>query len=267
MNTTISEHRPDVGATAPKVISFEIPIDKIGEVIGPKGKVINAIQQETGADISVDDDGMVGTVSIGSSDSGAVAEAERQIKLILNPPTADVGAIYKGRVVNITKFGAFVNILPGRDGLIHISKLGGGRRIDKVEDVVALGDEIEVRVDDVDPNGKVSLTPTSAPGGEGGGGNGTGDEPRSERRPPREDRGGGSDRSSRGDREPRGERSDPSPAPSSGAEEVSFEDAFDAEIRQELGDLGPGDIGSRWRSRWRGRSSRWRPTRPLRSPR
>ena len=96
-------------------------------MIGPKGKVINAIQQETGADISVDDDGMVGTVSIGSSDSGAVAEAERQIKLILNPPTADVGAIYKGRVVNITKFGAFVNILPGRDGLIHISKMGGGR--------------------------------------------------------------------------------------------------------------------------------------------
>ena len=246
MNATISEHRPDVGATAPKVISFEIPIDKIGEVIGPKGKVINAIQQETGADISVDDDGMVGTVSIGSSDNGAVAEAERQIKLILNPPTADVGAVYKGRVVNITKFGAFVNILPGRDGLIHISKLGGGRRIDKVEDVVALGDEIEVRVDDVDPNGKVSLTPTSAPGGESGGGNGKSEEPRAERRPPREDRGNAPDRSGRQEREPRGERTSPSPAPSStssATEEVSFEDAFDAEIRQELGDLGPGDSG------------------------
>ncbi len=251
MNATISEHRADVGPTAPKVISFEIPIDKIGEVIGPKGKVINAIQQETGADISVDDDGMVGTVSIGSSDSGAVAEAERQIKLILNPPTADVGATYKGRVVNITKFGAFVNILPGRDGLIHISKMGGGRRIDKVEDVLALGDEIEVRVDDVDPNGKVSLTPTEALGGDGAAaagsaGAGGRDEGRSERRPPREG-GNGSDRGGRGNRGDRGDRSarpDQSAAgAASGAEEVSFEDSFDAEIRQELGDLGPGDGG------------------------
>ncbi|HEX8780858.1 MAG TPA: polyribonucleotide nucleotidyltransferase, partial [Nocardioides sp.] len=134
MNATIAEPRSDVGETAPKMISFEIPIDKIGEVIGPKGKVINAIQAETGADISVDDDGTVGTVAIGSTDRGAVAEAERQIKLILDPPTAEVGAVYMGRVVNITKFGAFVNIIPGRDCLVHISKLGGGRRIDKVED-------------------------------------------------------------------------------------------------------------------------------------
>ncbi len=133
-------------------------LDKIGEVIGPKGKVINAIQQETGADISVDDDGMVGTVTIGSRRQGAVEEARRQINLILNPPTADVGQTYPGRVVNITKFGAFVNILPGRDGLLHISKIGGGKRIDKVEDVFQLGDEVEVRVDDVDPNGKVSLS-------------------------------------------------------------------------------------------------------------
>ena len=139
MNATIPEARADVGETAPKMISFEIPIDKIGEVIGPKGKVINAIQAETGADISVDDDGTVGTVSIGSTDRGAVAEAERQIKLILDPPTAEVGAVYKGRVVNVTKFGAFVNILPGRDGLVHISKLGGGKRIDRVEDVAQPG--------------------------------------------------------------------------------------------------------------------------------
>ena len=157
MRDAIAEPRDEVGPTAPKIVSFEIPIDKIGEVIGPKGKVINAIQQETGADISVDDDGTVGRVSIGSTDSGAVQEAERQIKLILNPPTANVGQTYKGKVVNVTKFGAFVNILPGRDGLIHISKLGGGKRIDRVEDVVDLGDEIEVVVEDVDPNGKVSL--------------------------------------------------------------------------------------------------------------
>ena len=135
MKGAIAAPRDEVRETAPKIISFQIPMDKIGEVIGPKGKVINAIQQETGADISVDDDGMVGTVSIGSVDGGAVAEARRQIELILNPPTAEVGQVYTGRVVNITKFGAFVNILPGRDGLVHISKLGGGRRVERVEDV------------------------------------------------------------------------------------------------------------------------------------
>jgi len=228
MKGAIAEPRSEVGPTAPKMVSFEIPIDKIGEVIGPKGKVINAIQAETGADISVDDDGTVGTVSIGSSDSGAVAEAERQIRLILNPPTAEVGATYKGRVVNITKFGAFVNILPGRDGLVHISKMGGGKRIDKVEDVVSLGDEIEVKVDDVDPNGKVSLSlasaieiPDSAVSSGGGGGRDR-------------DRG---DRGSR-DRAPRDD------APSSGAEVVSFEDAFEAEAKETFGDLGPATADS-----------------------
>jgi len=151
--------RDDVGENAPKIVSFEIPIEKIGEVIGPKGKMINTIQAETGADISVDDDGMVGIVSIASPDRGAVAEAERQIQLIVDPPTAEVGAVYEGRVVNITKFGAFVNILPGRDGLVHISKLGGGKRINKVEDVLELGQPLTVVVEDVDPNGKISLMP------------------------------------------------------------------------------------------------------------
>ncbi len=212
MRDAIPEPRAEVGATAPKIISFEIPLDKIGEVIGPKGKVINAIQQETGADISVDDDGAVGTVTIGAVDGGAVAEARRQIELILNPPTAGVGETYKGKVVNITKFGAFVNILPGRDGLLHISKMGGGRRINQVEDVLQLGDEVEVRVDDVDPNGKVSLSPVTplgdgtegaAPSGDGGG------------RPPRAETvdlgpaptaaGGGDDRGGR-DRGDRGDR-------------------------------------------------------------
>src|SRR4051812_14487197 len=216
MNKAIDTPRDDVGATAPKIVSFEIPIDKIGEVIGPKGKVINAIQQETGADISVDDDGSVGRVSIGSVDRGAVEEAKRQIQLILNPPTADVGQVYQGKVVNITKFGAFVNILPGRDGLLHISKMGGGKRIDRVEDVLDLGDEIEVRVDDVDPSGKVSLSPTNPlGGGEASEGNG-GRESR-----PRSSSGGGG-----------------------GVETVSFEDSFDAELRQEFGDLGPAEVGS-----------------------
>ena len=220
MAGAISAPREEVGETAPKIISFEIPMDKIGEVIGPKGKVINAIQQETGADIRVDDDGSVGRVSIGSTDGGAVREAERQIRLILNPPTAEVGQVYQGRVVNVTKFGAFVNILPGRDGLLHISKIGGGKRIDKVEDVLDLGDAVEVRVDDVDPNGKVSLSMASTPVADASEGDATETESA-----PRES----------------------AAAPAAAAEAadgtereyVSFEDAFDAEISSELGDLGP----------------------------
>ena len=230
MQKTISEPRGEVGETAPKVVSFEIPIDKIGEVIGPKGKVINAIQAETGADISVDDDGMVGTVTIGSVDKGSLEEAERQIKLILNPPTANVGETYPGRVVNITKFGAFVNILPGRDGLLHISKIGQGKRIDKVEDVFSLGDEVEVKVDDVDPNGKVSLSLAGAvaiPETASSGGGSSSD--------------GGSDAGG-------------------GAETVSFEDAFESEAREQFGDLGPtaapsGDGGRGGERRDRGRRS------------
>jgi polyribonucleotide nucleotidyltransferase len=220
MAGAIAKPRDEVGETAPKIISFEIPMDKIGEVIGPKGKVINAIQQETGADISVDDDGSVGRVSIGSTDGGAVAEAERQIRLILNPPTAEVGQVYQGRVVNVTKFGAFVNILPGRDGLLHISKIGGGKRIDKVEDVLDLGDAVEVRVDDVDPNGKVSLSMASTPVADAS----EGDAMETESAP---------------------RESAAAPAAAVEAadgterEYVSFEDAFDAEISSELGDLGP----------------------------
>src|SRR5580658_1953339 len=147
--------------SAPKIVSMEIPIDKIGEVIGPKGKVINTLQQETGADIAVDDDGVVGTVTIGAKDGRAVEEARRRISLILDPPSADVGATYQGRVVSIAKFGAFINILPGRDGLLHISKLAplnDGKRIGQVEDVLELGQAIEGKVDDIDPQGKVSLS-------------------------------------------------------------------------------------------------------------
>src|SRR5439155_3168694 len=98
MHNAIAEPRTEVRDTAPKIVSFEIPLDKIGEVIGPKGKVINAIQQETGADIAVDDDGVVGTVTIGSKDGGAVSEARRRIELILDPPKAEVGATYTGKV-------------------------------------------------------------------------------------------------------------------------------------------------------------------------
>src|SRR5689334_20920783 len=192
MNTAMPGPREEVRETAPKTVSFEIPIDKIGEVIGPKGKVINTIQQETGADISVSDDGMVGTVSIGSKDGAAVEEGRRRIMLILEPPTAELGATYTGRVVNITKFGAFVNILPGRDGLVHISKLGRGKRIDRVEDVLSLGDELSVRVDDIDNSGKLSLSIVGEDGdAEGGDAASDGDRDRDRGDQPREARGEG----------------------------------------------------------------------------
>ncbi len=229
MDAEISTHRDDVKTTAPKIISFEIPMDKIGEVIGPKGKVINTITQETGADVSVSDDGVVGTVSIGSKDGAAVEEAQRRIELILDPPTAELGAEYTGKVVNVTKFGAFVNILPGRDGLLHISKLGRGKRIDRVEDVLNLGDDVTVRVDDIDNAGKLSLSlagdepeadTDAAPSGSG-----NGDRPE---RAPRESapRDGGSRASADTD-----------------VEVASFDEAWDSQARSEFGDLGPAEVG------------------------
>jgi polyribonucleotide nucleotidyltransferase len=222
MADAIPAPRADVRDTAPKIVSLEIPIDKIGEVIGPKGKVINALQQETGTDIAVDDDGYVGTVTIGARDSGAVAEARRRIEMILDPPKPEVGAVYTGRVVNITKFGAFVNILPGRDGLVHISKLGRGKRIDRVEDVVDLGDEVEVRVDDIDPQGKVSL---SLAGPDGGGAAHSADGAAGT---------GGTTRSSRED----------APLPAGVDDVVSFEDTWEAEAQATFGDLGPAQTGA-----------------------
>ncbi len=228
MEEAIGTHRTEVRDSAPKIVSFEIPIDKIGEVIGPKGKVINTMQQETGADIAVSDDGVVGTVSIGSKDGSKVEEARRRIMLILDPPTADVGEVYMGRVVNITKFGAFVNILPGRDGLLHISKMGRGKRIDKVEDVFSLGDEVEVRVDDIDNSGKLSLSlagdDTAAAGS---------DEGSSERAPRSE---------SRSESRSGGDSSDGSPAPE--RERASFEQSWDEQASGQFGDLGPAAEGA-----------------------
>jgi polyribonucleotide nucleotidyltransferase len=255
MAGAIAEPRSEVAASAPKIVSMEIPIDKIGEVIGPKGKVINTLQQETGADIAVDDDGVVGTVTIGAKDSNAVEEARRRISLILDPPSAEVGAVYPGKVVNLTKFGAFVNVLPGRDGLLHISKLSplaGGKRVNQVEDVLTLGQPLEVRVDDIDPQGKVSLSLAG--------------EDIAETAPsaaaPREPRENG-DRHN-GDRESRGDDR-PAAAPrANGPAVISFEDAFEAELVADLGDLGPGapagggdgrggDNGDRRRTRSRSR--------------
>src|SRR5207302_3501854 len=236
MRTAIAEPRDGVRDTAPKIVSFEIPVDKIGEVIGPKGKVINTIQQETGADISVQDADGVGVVSIGSKDGAAVEEAKRRIELILDPPTAEVGAVYEGRVVNITKFGAFVNILPGRDGLIHISKLGRGKRIDRVEDVLSLGDELSVRVDDIDQNGKLSLSlvgDDSDGGGDAPDSSNRSDAPQAVR-PERSER----PERSREDRAPRGE---PRGGEGAGRETASFEAFWDGEAREQFGDLGPAE--------------------------
>jgi polyribonucleotide nucleotidyltransferase len=218
-------------------------MDKIGEVIGPKGKVINTITQETGADIAVDDDGAQGIVTIGAVEAWRMEDAKARILAIVSPPLAEVGKTYAGRVVNLTKFGAFVNILPGRDGLVHISKLGKGKRINNVEDVLTLGQEIEVIVEEIDEKGKVSLTPGESwnpviP--EGAASSGGGDRDRGDRDRGDRDRGdrGGRDRDrdrDRGDRAPRAS----TPAPD-GAVAVSFDDAFDAELAGALGDLGPG---------------------------
>ena len=198
MNAAIAAPRAELAESAPKVTTFTIPLDKVGEVIGPKGKVINTIQQETGAEINVSDDGAQGIITIGSPDNAKVEDAKARILAIVDPPTAELGATYVGRVVNIAQFGAFVNILPGRDGLLHISKLGNGQRISKVEDVLNLGDEVTVRVDDIDDRGKVSLS-LIGPDGEvvKGSGDGGGD------RGPRGDRG---DRGDRGGRDRGGDR-------------------------------------------------------------
>jgi polyribonucleotide nucleotidyltransferase len=228
MAGAISEPRAELRETAPKIESFEIPMDKIGEVIGPKGKVINTITQETGADVSVTDDGVMGLVTIGSTNGEQVEEARRRIELILDPPTAELGAEYTGRVVNITKFGAFVNVLPGRDGLLHISKLGRGKRVDRVEDVVNLGDEVTVRVDDIDNQGKLSLSfaddVRDAEAPDDGDAVSRGSAPRGDRTA--RDRGNGG----------RGER-----AGGSADEVASFEEFFDSQARAEFGDLGPAE--------------------------
>jgi polyribonucleotide nucleotidyltransferase len=254
MAGAIAEPRAEVSENAPKIVSFEIPIDRIGEVIGPKGKVINALQAETGTDIAVDDNGLFGTVTIGAKDSGAVSEARRRIFLIVEPPEANVGETYDGKVVNITKFGAFVNILPGRDGLLHISKIGGGRRVERVEDVLSLGQELKVRVDDIDPQGKVSLSlvgELAEGGGENGGGSSGGSY--------------SSDSSSGGGvRASVGAAGGSSRSAAAGA--ASFDAAFDAELADELGDLGPGPaaVSERPGQRERGRE---RPDRGGRRPR
>lgn len=139
---------------APRVTTIRVPVDKIGEVIGPKGKIINAITEETGAQISIEDDG---TVFVGATDGPSAQDAIDRINAIANPQLPTVGERFLGTVVKTTDFGAFVSLLPGRDGLVHISKLGKGKRIAKVEDVVNVGDKLRVEIADIDKRGKISL--------------------------------------------------------------------------------------------------------------
>jgi len=142
---------------APRIITVQIPVDKIGEVIGPKGKMINQIQDETGADITIQDDG---TIYIGAVDGPKAEAARAMINQIANPTMPEVGERYLGTVVKTTTFGAFVSLMPGRDGLLHISqlrKLAGGKRVENVDDVVKVGQKVHVQIGEVDPRGKLSL--------------------------------------------------------------------------------------------------------------
>ncbi|TDO60902.1 polyribonucleotide nucleotidyltransferase [Kribbella sp. VKM Ac-2571] len=144
---------------APRVISVKVPVDKIGEVIGPKGKMINQITEDTGADISIEDDG---TVYIGATDGPSAEAARAAINAIANPTMPEKGERYLGTVVKTTNFGAFISLLPGKDGLLHISKLrplAGGKRVEAVEDVLSVGQKLQVEIAEIDDRGKLSLIP------------------------------------------------------------------------------------------------------------
>jgi polyribonucleotide nucleotidyltransferase len=158
MAEAISE--PDeMSIYAPRILTLHVPVDKIGEVIGPKGKVINQIQDDTGANITVEDDG---TIYVGAEDGAAAESARSMINAIANPTTPQIGERYLGTIVKTTSFGAFVSLLPGKDGLLHISKLralAGGKRVENVDDVVSVGQKVQVEVADIDDRGKLSLVP------------------------------------------------------------------------------------------------------------
>ncbi len=147
----------EMSPNAPRVIAVKVPVDKIGEVIGPKGKMINQIQEETGADISIEDDG---TVYIGATDGPSAEAARAAINAIANPHVPEVGERFVGTVVKTTSFGAFISLSPGKDGLLHISqirKLVGGKRVENVEDVLSVGQKVQVEIGEIDPRGKLSL--------------------------------------------------------------------------------------------------------------
>jgi polyribonucleotide nucleotidyltransferase len=197
---------------APRIITIKVPVDKIGEVIGPKGKMINSIQDDTGAEITIEDDG---TIYIGATDGPSADAARDVINSIANPHMPEVGERFLGTVVKTTTFGAFVSLLPGKDGLLHVTqirKLHGGRRIENVDEVIHIGDKIQVEIREIDDRGKLSLVPVEviereAAGEDLGGGESNEDRPgirseRSERDRPHRERSGG-EGGGGGDRRPR----------------------------------------------------------------
>ena len=157
MNKAIATPREELAEGAPRILTIKVPVDKIGEVIGPKGKNINQITQETGTEIEIEEDG---TIHIGSTDGESSQAAADMIESMVNPRLPEIGERIDGTVVKTMAFGAFVNIAPGRDGLVHISKLGEGR-IERVEDAVNAGDKLEVEVTDIDSQGRINLTPVA----------------------------------------------------------------------------------------------------------
>ena len=188
---------------APRVTSVKIPVDKIGMVIGPKGQTINAIQDETGAEISIEDDG---TIYVGATDGPSAQAAVDRINAIANPTMPKVGDRFLGTVVKTAAFGAFVSLLPGRDGLLHISKVGDGKRVDRVEDFLNVGDKVEVEIAEIDNRGKVYLDKVRPDGEPAPAAAAEGDRP------------AGRDRGDRGPRDRGGERGDRGPSRGPGGE-------------------------------------------------
>jgi len=174
------EGTAEMSEYAPRIITIKVPVDKIGEVIGPKGKMINSIQADTGAEITIEDDG---TIYVGAT-NGPSAEAARQaINSIANPHMPEIGERYLGTVVKVTTFGAFVSLMPGKDGLLHVSqlrKLHGGVRIENVEDFIKVGEKVQVEVTEIDQRGKLSLVPVEVIEKEAAAGEGDGEAPAGE---------------------------------------------------------------------------------------
>jgi polyribonucleotide nucleotidyltransferase len=193
MRSAISEPA-EMSPYAPRIITIKVPVDKIGEVIGPKGKMINSIQDDTGAEITIEDDG---TIYVGATDGPSAEAARAAINAIANPHMPEVGERFLGTVVKTTTFGAFVSLLPGKDGLLHITqirKLHGGKRIENIDDVIHIGDKIQVEIREIDDRGKLSLVPVEVVEREAAGEDLSGGDSRGDR-----------DRGDRGDR-PRGDR-------------------------------------------------------------
>ena len=215
MEDTISEPAESLSGNAPRLETIELPKDKIGEVIGPKGKNIKKIEEETGCSVEIDDDGIL---TLGSTEEDAIAAGKEIVMMIIDPPEAEVGVEYDGEVVSVATYGAFINILPGRDGLLHVSKFHSSKRVNNTEAVVSVGDKIRVNVDSIE-NGKVSLSPVEdleiPEEAEGGESNNSRD-----RKP---------SRSRNGNRNGRDKKSDNRGKPSN-RKRVSFEDDFEKGI-------------------------------------